>query len=88
MCTDLNDSFDHSFLSLCGYSMSRRAAQSCYSDTGLTPSDLDIVEVHDCFAPNEVGGASHPGGCGQAICSDVYYLYIYPAAVIHMYMYM
>ena len=57
MCTDLSDSFGHSFLSLCGYSMSRRAAQLCYRDAGLGPGDIDVVEVHDCFAPNEVGGA-------------------------------
>ena len=63
MCTDLNDSFGHNFLSLCGYSMSQRAAQLCYHDTGLTPSDLDILEVHDCFAPNEVGGAFHLSEC-------------------------
>ena len=54
MCTDLPDSVGRNFLGLCGYSMSRRAARSCLEDSRLTIRDVDIIEVHDCFAPNEV----------------------------------
>ena len=54
MCTDLPDSVGKSFLGLCGYSMSQRAAQQCLRDSHMTIRDIDIIEVHDCFAPNEV----------------------------------
>lgn len=54
MCTDLPDSFGQSFLGLCGYSMSKRAAQQCYQDAHMSARDVDLFEVHDCFAPNEV----------------------------------
>lgn len=55
MCTDLPDSFQgNSFLGLCGYTMSQHAAKKCFFDAGMTPKDVDIIELHDCFAPNEV----------------------------------
>ncbi|KAL5459801.1 hypothetical protein EMCRGX_G033177 [Ephydatia muelleri] len=54
MCTDLPSSFNNSYLNLCGYEMSRRAAELCYKETGLSPRDVDVLEVHDCFAPNEL----------------------------------
>lgn len=56
MCTDLSDSFNHSFLGLCGYSMSRVAAQQCLNESGMSVQDVDVVELHDCFAPAEVRG--------------------------------
>ena len=54
MCTDLRDSIGHNFLNLCGYSMSKLAAERCMKEAGMNVKDVDIVEVHDCFAPNEV----------------------------------
>ena len=55
MCTDLPDSFTgRSFLGLCGYTMSKRAAHLCLQQAGLTIKDVDIIELHDCFSPNEV----------------------------------
>ena len=55
MCTDLPDSFQgRSFLGLCGYTMSQSAARKCFSEANMSPSDVDVVELHDCFAPNEV----------------------------------
>ena len=37
-----------------GYDMSRSAARKCYEATGLKPSDVDVVELHDCFSANEL----------------------------------
>lgn len=54
MCTDLPDCFGQSFLGLCGYSMSKRAAENCFREAGMSVRDIDLFEVHDCFAPNEV----------------------------------
>jgi acetyl-CoA acyltransferase len=32
----------------------KRAADEAYADTGLSPSDMGVAEVHDCFAVTEV----------------------------------
>lgn len=37
-----------------GYDMSRVAAQKCFQAAGLKPSDVDVVELHDCFSANEL----------------------------------
>ena len=39
--------------------MSKQAAQRCFRDAGLRIGDVDVIEVHDCFAPNEVTNSSH-----------------------------
>jgi len=37
-----------------GYNMSKEAAAKVYAQTGIGPEDLDVVELHDCFAHNEL----------------------------------
>lgn len=37
-----------------GFSMARDAAQQVYAQAGIGPQDLDVVELHDCFAQNEL----------------------------------
>ena len=32
----------------------RKAATQLYAETALTPSDVDVLEVHDCFAVTEI----------------------------------
>lgn len=54
MVTDLPSSFEHSFLDLAGVAMARKAAADCYRSSGLTPNDVNVIEVHDCFSCNEV----------------------------------
>jgi len=54
MVTDLPSSFGHSFLDLAGVAMARKAAADCYRSSGLTPYDVNVIEVHDCFSCNEV----------------------------------
>ena len=54
MCTDLPTSFGHSFINLCGNEISKVAAWRCFSDARKTIHDVDVLELHDCFAPNEV----------------------------------
>ena len=41
-------------ISLVGADMSRTAARQVYEQSGLTPDDVDVIELHDCFAPNEL----------------------------------
>lgn len=37
-----------------GFSMARDAAQQVYAQAGIGPHDIDVVELHDCFAQNEL----------------------------------
>ena len=37
-----------------GYDMSREAAAKVYAQAGIGPDELDVVELHDCFAHNEL----------------------------------
>jgi hypothetical protein len=39
---------------LVGYDMSREAAARSTQQAGIGPEDLDVVELHDCFAHNEL----------------------------------
>ncbi|GBG34378.1 Non-specific lipid-transfer protein [Hondaea fermentalgiana] len=37
-----------------GKSMAQKAAQDAYAEAGLTPDDVNVVELHDCFSCNEL----------------------------------
>ena len=39
---------------LAGFSMSRAAANKVYEAAGIGAEDVDVVELHDCFAQNEL----------------------------------
>ncbi|CAN9503116.1 unnamed protein product [Ophioblennius macclurei] len=55
MVTDLSSTFkENSCIKMVGYDMSRTAAKRCFEATGLTPNDVDVVELHDCFSANEL----------------------------------
>ncbi|WP_292038305.1 lipid-transfer protein [Massilia sp. UBA6681] len=55
MTTDRPNTFEAGdMMRLVGYDMSRAAAQNVYEQSGLGPEDLDVVELHDCFAHNEL----------------------------------
>jgi sterol carrier protein 2 len=41
-------------INLVGADMTRRAVDAVYEQSGLGPEDIDVVELHDCFTPNEV----------------------------------
>jgi acetyl-CoA acetyltransferase len=41
-------------INLVGADMTRRAVDEVYEAAGLGPDDVDVVELHDCFTPNEV----------------------------------
>ena len=44
----------HDMIELVGADMTRRAAASVYEATGVGPEAIRVVELHDCFAHNEV----------------------------------
>ena len=37
-----------------GFDMSQKAANQVFEAAGISPEDLDLCELHDCFAQNEL----------------------------------
>ncbi|XP_045333397.1 sterol carrier protein 2 isoform X1 [Leopardus geoffroyi] len=55
MVTDLPSTFEEkSIIKMVGFDMSKEAARKCYEKSGLRPSDIDVIELHDCFSVNEL----------------------------------
>nr|WP_060985454.1 lipid-transfer protein [uncultured Acidovorax sp.] len=55
MSTDFPSTFEsHDMMRLVGFDMARDAAQKVYAQAGIGPDDVDVVELHDCFAQNEL----------------------------------
>jgi acetyl-CoA acetyltransferase len=48
-----------------GFSMAKAAAQQVYEAAGVGPHDIDVVELHDCFAHNELISYEALGLCPQ-----------------------
>lgn len=66
MTTDRPDTFDSDdMMRLVGYDMSRAAAHQVYAQAGIGPDDLDVVELHDCFAHNELISYEALGLCPE-----------------------
>jgi acetyl-CoA acetyltransferase len=55
MTTDTPSTFDaHDMMRVVGYDMARAGAQRTFAAAGIGPEDVDVVELHDCFAHNEL----------------------------------
>lgn len=55
MTTDTPSTFvAGDMMQVVGFDMSRAAASKVYEAAGIGPQDLDVVELHDCFAHNEL----------------------------------
>ncbi|XP_041698371.1 sterol carrier protein 2 [Coregonus clupeaformis] len=55
MVTDLATTFeDNSCMKMVGYDMTSLAAKKCFESAGLKPSDVNVIELHDCFSANEL----------------------------------
>ena len=48
-----------------GFSMARQTAQRVYEAAGVSPGDLDVIELHDCFAQNELLTYEALGLCAE-----------------------
>ena len=48
-----------------GFSMAKEAARRVYEAAGVGPQDIDVVELHDCFAHNELISYEALGLCPQ-----------------------
>lgn len=55
MTTDTPSTFESKdMMRVVGYDMSRAAARQVYEQAGIGADDIDVVELHDCFAQNEL----------------------------------
>ena len=55
MTTDYESTFtENDMMQLVGYDMSKEAARNVCEDSGVDVKDIDVVELHDCFAQNEL----------------------------------
>jgi sterol carrier protein 2 len=55
MTTDYPSTFEaRDMMQVVGADMSRAAAEQVYEQAGIGPQDVDVVELHDCFAQNEL----------------------------------
>ncbi|MEO0437526.1 MAG: lipid-transfer protein [Pseudomonadota bacterium] len=56
---------DGSMIKMVGYGMTEAASQACFEAAGISPSDIDVVELHDCFTANELLTYEGLGLCAQ-----------------------
>ena len=74
MTPDSRKTFDsHDMREVVGFSMAQAAANQVYEQAGISPKDLDVVELHDCFAHNELLtyealGLCPVGGAEKFVC--------------------
>ena len=74
MTTDSPATFEgRDMREIVGFSMARAAAQQVYAEAGVGPEDIDVVELHDCFAHNELLsyealGLCPVGGAEKFVC--------------------
>lgn len=55
MGTDFPSTFDEkSCIKMIGFDMTKNAAERLYRKTKMSPNDVDVVELHDCFSTNEL----------------------------------
>ena len=66
MTTDRPSTFEaHDMMQVVGYDMARAGARQVYEAAGIGPDDLDVVELHDCFAQNELISYEALGLCPE-----------------------
>jgi sterol carrier protein 2 len=55
MATDLPSAFNEkSNIKMVGFDAAKKAADQVYAETRVRPTDVDVIECHDCFSANEL----------------------------------
>ena len=73
MTTDMSSTFNsNSSMNLIGADMANKCAKEVYKKANVTPDQIDVVELHDCFSANELCTYESlelcgPGKAGEAI---------------------
>ncbi|MCZ8251627.1 MAG: lipid-transfer protein [Hylemonella sp.] len=66
MTTDTKQTFEaRDMREVVGFSMAKEAARQVYESAGIGPEDVDVVELHDCFAHNELISYEALGLCPE-----------------------
>ena len=74
LATDAPSLFSKSAIDLMGIDMTRRARQVAMEEAKITPDDVQVCELHDCFSANEMIvidalGLSEPGKAHELVRS-------------------
>lgn len=70
MATDTQTSWQNPIASV-GSDMTKRAASKAYDIAGVGPDDIDVVELHDCFTPNEIINYEALGLCPEGAAIEL-----------------
>jgi len=66
MTTDFASTFDaKSMIKMVGQDLTVAAAKKVYEQSGLGPEDVQVIELHDCFTPNELITYEGLGLCAE-----------------------
>lgn len=72
MATDSPKLYSRSAIDLVGMDMTREAGKRAMEEAGVTPDDIKVCEMHDCFSTNELItidglGLSEPGKAHELV---------------------
>jgi sterol carrier protein 2 len=72
LMTDGPEVYSRSAIDLVGFQMSKQAAERAMAEAGVTPKDINVCELHDCFSTNELLlldalGFSEPGKAHELV---------------------
>jgi sterol carrier protein 2 len=65
LMTDSPQLFSRSAMDLVGFDMCKRAAQAALREAKVSPKDVKVCELHDCFSANELITLEGLGFCEQ-----------------------
>jgi sterol carrier protein 2 len=65
LMTDSPQLFSRSAMDLVGFDMTKRAAKAAMDEAGVTPENIKVCEIHDCFSANELILLEGLGFCEQ-----------------------
>ena len=66
LTTDTPSTYDaRDMIRVVGFDMTRLAASQAYQQAGIGPEDVDVIELHDCFAQNELLTYEGLGLCAE-----------------------
>ncbi|KAH9990550.1 thiolase-like protein [Xylariaceae sp. FL0662B] len=74
MATDAASLYSKSSIDLMGFEMTKHAAKTALEEAKITPKDVQVCELHDCFSANEMIvidalGLSDPGKAHELVRS-------------------
>lgn len=72
MATDMPGVFsEKSLIKIAGQDMTKMAAEKAFKKAGLTPNDVQVVELHDCFSTNELISYEGLGLCEEGKAGEM-----------------